>query len=76
MMHIACELIAINYLFSFKFYKSFHDKAIAKEIDNIVVACPHCSWNGEYHHLQVKKVKSKFQFVHSHVILYTESYKK
>ena len=74
-MHIACQLIAINQLFSF-ILQSFHDKAIAKEIDNTVVACPHCDWNGEYHRLQVKKVKSKFLFMHSHVILYTGSYKK
>ena len=75
-MHIACKLIAINYLFLLNYTQSFHDKAIAKEIDNTIIVCPHCDWNGEYHRLQVKKVKSKFLFIYSHVILYTESYKK
>ena len=38
-MHIACKLIAINYLFLLNLIQSFHDKAIAKEIDNTACSC-------------------------------------
>ena len=33
----------------------FHDKAVAKEIDYLIVSCPYdkCNWTGEYRHFQV-----------------------
>ena len=33
----------------------FHDKAVAREIDNLSVSCPHdkCNWTGEYRQFQV-----------------------
>ncbi|XP_065897091.1 TNF receptor-associated factor 3-like isoform X2 [Dysidea avara] len=45
------------------FIDYFYDKAISKEIDHLMVSCPHCSnWTGEYHHYQ-NHIKEECQLV-------------
>ncbi|XP_065897104.1 TNF receptor-associated factor 3-like isoform X2 [Dysidea avara] len=42
--------------------KTFHDKAIAKEIECSVITCPQCGWTGEYRNYQ-KHLKEGCQLI-------------
>ena len=49
------RIFNIQNLKCLSFTQYFHDKAVAKEIDNLHVSCPHdkCNWTGVYCHFQV-----------------------
>ena len=60
------------YVAAFLLLQYFHDKAVAREIENTIINCPQCSWTGKYCLFQVRMLpdctNNNILYVH---IIYT-----